>query len=292
MFDKVKISRRKLAYAAYFVAITVFFLYYLFPSEAVKDYVAYRLGRISPDVDISIEDISPMIPPGIKLHDVGISRDNRALLDLQSVKITPRLLSLFSGRKSARFWGRIDAGSVEGSVEIGNVNDRRTEKIEGTISRVPVQKIPALKHLTPHKISGNLNGDFIIDRRGSDGLMTGQLTLSECRIVFDQPVIGQPSLAFKKIAADLVMENGRLVIKKCSARGNDLDADITGTIALNSTRGLNALNLNGAVRPHHAFLVKIENSIPAGFLQQKNAGGQAISFRIRGTVDTPEFSLN
>ena len=205
----------------------------------------------------------------------------------------PSMVANASCRAPQGTWiGDLVAEASDGEVEIGNVNDRRTEKIEGTISKVPVQEIPALKHLTPHKISGNLNGDFIIDRRGSDGLMTGQLTLSECRIVFDQPVIGQPSLAFKKIAADLVMENGRLVIKKCSARGNDLDADITGTIAMNSTSGLNALNLNGAVRPHHAFLTKIENSIPAGFLQQKNAGGRAISFRIRGTVDTPEFSLN
>jgi type II secretion system protein N len=292
MFDKWKISRRTLAYAAYFIGITVFFLYYLFPSEAVKDYVAYRLGRVSPGFDISFENVSPVMPPGIKLHDVGISRDNQALIDLESVKITPGLLSLFSDRKTARFRGLVHAGTVEGKVEINNRNDQHTEKIEGRISGVRVQAIPALKYLTPHNISGNLGGDFLISRTGPGGSMSSQLTLSECRIVFDQPVIGQPSLAFKNVAADLVLERGRLVIKKCSARGSDLNADITGTIDLINTGRRNALSLNGSVTPHHAFLAKIESSIPANLLRQKTAGNQTISFRVGGTVETPEFSLN
>jgi type II secretion system protein N len=288
----MKLSRKTIGYIAYFVGITLFFLYYLFPSDAVKGYVAYRLGRVNPDIDISIARVSPVMPPGIKLHDVGISRDNRTLIDLESVKITPGLLSFFSSRKTARFRGRVHAGSVDGWVEIDSRNDQRTEKIEGTISDVRVQAIPALKHLTPHKISGNLGGDFLIARTGTNGSMTGQLILSECRIVFDQPVIGQPSLGFKNVAADLVLKRGTLVIKKCRARGNDLDADISGTIALNRTSRQNALNLNGSVTPHHGFLAKIENSIPADLLRQKSAGGQAILFRIGGTVEIPEFSLN
>jgi type II secretion system protein N len=289
---KIKLSRKSIGYIAYFVGITAFFLYYLFPSDAVKGYVAYRLGRVNPDLDISIERISPIMPPGIKLHDVGIYRGNRALIDLESVKITPGLISFFSSKKTARFRGRVHAGNVEGWVEIENQNDQRTEKIEGTLSGIQLQAIPALEQLTPHRISGNLDGDFLIARSGPNGSVTGQLTLSECRIVFDQPVIGQPSLGFKNVAADLVLKNGRLVIKKCRARGNDLDADISGTIALNRTGRRKELNLNGSMTPHHAFLAKIENRIPTDFLEQKNAGGQAISFRVGGTMENPEFSLN
>ena len=290
--NKIPLSRKTIGYAAYFVGITVFFLYYLFPSEAVKDYVAHRLDLASPDVDISIKDISPVIPPGIKLHDVGISRDNLALIDLESVKITPGLLSLFSDRKTARFSGRVHEGTVQGKVEIDNRNDQQIEKIEGTISGIQVQEIPALRYLTPHEISGNLGGDFSIARTGPGESMNSQLTLSECRIIFDQPVIGQSSLTFKTVAADLFMESDQLVIEKCSARGSDLDADITGTIAMDSSGRRNALNLNGAVTPHHAFLAKIENSIPAEFLRQIKAGGQAISFKIEGPMENPEFSLN
>jgi len=292
MFKKLKLSRRALSYTAYIIGITVLFLYYLFPSDAIQGYVAYRLNQVNPEIDISIDHISPVIPPGIKLHDVGISQGNRALFDLESIKITPGLLSFFSNKKTARFKGRVNAGSIQGWVEIDDRNDQHTEKIEGRISDVRVQGIPALKQLTPHNISGNLGGDFLITRTGTNGSMTGQLTLSECRIVFDQPVIGQPSLGFKNVAADLVLKRGNLVIKKCSARGNDLDADISGTIALKRNNRQNALNLKGSVTPHHGFLAKIENSIPADLLRQKTAGGKAVSFKIGGTVETPDFKLN
>ena len=285
-------SRKTLSYIAYIAGITVFFLYYLFPSDTVKDYVTYRLSRINPEIDISIDRVSPVMPPGIKLHNVGISGGNRALFDFKSVKITPGLLSFLSSTKTARFRGRVNAGSVQGWVEIDNGNNQRTERIEGTISDVPVQGIPALKHLTPHKISGNLSGDFRIVRTGSNGSMTGQLTLSECRIIFNQPVIGQPSLGFKNVAADLVLKKDNLVIKNCRARGNDLDADISGTIVLSRNSRRNALNLNGSVTPHHSFLAKIENSIPAGLLRQKFAGNEVISFSIGGTVESPDFRLN
>ena len=285
-------SRKTLSYIAYIVGITLFFLYFLFPSDAVKDYVVYQLRGANPEIDISIDRVSPVMPPGIKLHAVGISRGNRALFDFKSVKIMPGLLSFFSSRKTARFRGRISAGNVHGRMEIDRHNDQGMEKIEGTISGVRVQGIPVLQHLTPHKISGSLDGKFLIERTGPNRSMTGQLTLSESRIDFDQPIIGRPSMGFKNIAADLVLQRGNLVIKKCQARGSDLDADISGSIALIGNSRRRALNLNGSLMPHHGFLAKIETSFPAELLRQKNSGSKAFAFRIGGTVETPEFSLN
>ena len=289
---KIKPSKKTLLYAAYIIGITVFFLYYLFPSEAVKDYVAYKMSRANPGISVTIDHVSPVLPPGIKLHDVGIAHGNKALIDLDSVKITPGLLSFFSSTKAARFKGRVNAGTVQGWAEVDSRSDQHTEKTEGTISGVQVQGIPALQHLSAHKISGNLGGDFMIVGTGPNRSITGKLTLSDCRIDFDQPVIGLSSLGFSNIDADLVLHKGTLVIKKCSARGNQLDADISGTIALNRGGHQNALNLNGSITPHHALLAKIENSIPADFLRQKKAGKTAISFMIGGTVEVPNFSLN
>jgi type II secretion system protein N len=289
---KIKPSKKTLLYTAYIIGITVFFLYYLFPSEAVKDYVAYKMSQANPGISVTIDHVSPVLPPGIKLHDVGIAYGNKALIDLDSVKITPGLLSFLSSTKTARFKGRVNAGTVQGWAEVDSRSDQRTEKIEGTISGVQVQGIPALQRLSAHKISGNLGGDFMIIGTGPNRSITGKLTLSDCRIDFDQPVIGQSSLGFKNIDADLVLNKGTLVIKKFSARGNQLDADISGTIALNRGGHQNALNLNGSITPHHALLAKISNSIPADFLRQKKAGQTAISFMIGGTVEVPNFRLN
>jgi type II secretion system protein N len=292
MFNKLKISRRTLSYIAYVIGITFFFLYYLFPSDAIKGYLAYRLSRENPDISVTIRRVSPVLPPGIKLHDVGIAHRNRALIDLVSLKITPGLLSFFSSKKTASFNGRLKAGAVSGRAEIDSRDNKRAQKIEGTISGVQVQGIPALQRLSPHKVSGSLDGDFMITSTGPNPSMTAKLALSNCRIEFDQPVFSLDSLGFNNITADLALNRSTLVIKKFSARGNQLDADISGTIALNSGGRQKALNLTVSVTPHHLLLAKIETSLSVEFLRQQKAGKKAISFRIGGTVDVPEFSLN
>ena len=289
---KIKPSKKTLLYTAYVIGITFLFLYYLFPSDAIKGYLAYRLSRGNPDISVTISRVSPVLPPGIKLHDVGIAHRNRASIDLVSLKITPGLLSFFSSKKTASFNGRLNAGTVSGRAEIDSRDNKRAQKIEGTISGVQVQGIPALQHLSPHKISGTLDGYFMITSTEPNPSMTGKLALSNCRIEFDQPVFSQDSLGFNNIDADLALNRSTLVIKKCSARGNQLDADISGTIALKSSGRQNALNLTVSVTPHHLLLAKIENSLPVDFLQQKKAGKTAISFRIGGTVEVPNFRLN
>ena len=288
----MKPTKKTLQYTAYIIGLTIFFLYWLFPSDAVRDYVVYKMTQGNPGVSVTIERVSPVLPPGIKLHDVGIAHGNRALIDLDSLKIAPGLLSFFSNKKTARFNGRVNGGTVNGWAEADSRSDQRAGKIEGTLSGIQVQQIPALKRLGAYKISGNLGGDFTIGGTGSNRSMTGKLTLSDCRIDFDQPIIGQSSLGFKNINADLVLDKGTLVIKKFSARGNQLNADISGTIALNRGGRRNALNLNGSVTPHHGFLAKIENSIPADLLPQKKAGKTTVSFTIGGTVEDPIFRLN
>ena len=288
----MKLTKKTLSYSAYIVGITVFFLYTLFPSDAVRDYVIYEITRGNPDVRVTIDRVSPVLPPGIKLHEVGIAHRNRAIVDLDNVKITPGLLSLFSSTKTARFHGRVHGGTVNGWARVDSRENQQAEKIEGTLSGVQVQGIPALKHLGAYKISGNLGGDFTIDGTGPHRAMTGNLILADCRIDFDQPLIGQSSLKFNSINADLILNKGRLVIKKFSARGKQLNADISGTIALNRGGRRNALNLKGSVTPHHGFLAEIGNNIPAGLLQQKKAGTATVPFIIGGTLEAPEFKLN
>jgi len=288
----MKPTKKTLFYTTYIIGITVLFLYYLFPSDAVKDYVAYKMSLENPDISITIDHVSPVLPPGIKLYDVGIAHGNKVLIDLDSLRITPGWLSVFSSTKTTNFKGRLNAGTVDGTTQVDSSSEQGAEKIEGTISGVQVQGIPALQGLTAHNISGSLGGDFIIAGTWPNRSMTGQLTLSDSRISFDQPIIGLPSLEFIKIDADLALNKGNLAIKKLSARGNQLDADISGTIALNEGGPQNALNLNGSISPHHGFLAKMKNSIPASFLLQRKAGNTAISFTIGGTVEAPAFRLN
>ena len=284
----MKPSKNTLLYTAYIIGITLFFLWYLFPSDTLKDYLAYRLSQGNPDVTVSIDRISPVLPPGIKLHEVDISHQNMALIEVESLKVMPGLGSLFSDTTIVNFKSRVYEGTLSGRAEISADSEGSGIKIDGNIAGVQVQKISALQQLSDHEISGRLGGNFVYSAGKANRKLSGNLTMTNCRLELATAVFNQKSFEFKNIDADLALQNTTLGINGFNATGNQLDLKIAGKIKLNkSDPAKNELNLTGTVTPHHVFLAKIEKDIPVDFLRNKKAGQTAISFKVDGTIDDP-----
>jgi type II secretion system protein N len=289
----MKPSKKTILYAAYIIGITLFFLWYLFPSDTLKAYLAYRLSQGQPDVTVSVGRVGLILPPGIKLQDVVIERQAMTLIDLASLKVKPELRSLFSDKTSVNFSGRAYEGSLNGRVEFGDDRQGNEMKINGNIAGIQVQQISTLRQLTDHEISGSLNGTFTYADKKPVQSLAGNLSLTNCRIMLATPVFNQKSFDFKNIEADLTLQDNTLVIKQFNAKGNQMDLNLAGNIGLIlGDPAKNRLNLTGTVTPHHVFLAKIENDIPIQMLRNKKAGKTAISFKVDGTMDDPGFSLN
>ena len=288
----MKISKKSIFYTIYIIAITGIFLYFLFPSDTLKTYLAYRLSQGNPEVTVTIDRVRPVIPPGISLYNVAIAHQNKPLVDLEKLKLMPGILSLFSDTTTVNFKGYLNAGTISGRAELDDNSGVQEVKGDGRISGLQVEGIPALQRLPADKIAGVLNGNFTFANVGSDRSLTGKLTLSKSKIELKKAVFNVKSLEFRDIDADLIVKNDTLTINQTKARGNQLDADLTGTIVLAGLAGKQAMDLSVSVTPHHLLLAKIEKNIPMDFLRNKKAGEAAISFKIDGTLDKPNFSLN
>lgn len=288
----MKPSKKTLLYTAYIIGITLFFLWYLFPSDTLKDYLAYRLSQGNPDVTVTIDRISPVLPPGIKLHALDISHQDMTLMKVKSLKVMPGLGSLFSDTTTVNFKARMYDGTLNGRAEISGPAAGGI-KINGNLAGVQVQQISALQQLSDHNISGGLGGNFSYADGKANQKLSGNLTMTNCRLELASEIFNQKSFEFKNIDADLVLQNRNLVINGFSATGNQLDLKFAGRIKLNKgDPANNALDLTGTITPHHVFLAKIGKDIPVDFLRNKKSGQTAISFKIDGTLDEPGFSLN
>ena len=153
---KFKPSKKTILYTAYIIGITIFFLWFLFPSDALKSYLAYRLTQGRPDVTVTIDRLKPILPPGIDLQHVVVARQRMTLVNLQSLKIMPELRSLFSSRTAVNFKGRAFDGIVSGRMELGDDSQGNGTRIDGKIAGLQVQQISLLKQLSEHEISGGL----------------------------------------------------------------------------------------------------------------------------------------
>jgi hypothetical protein len=118
--------------------------------------------------------------------------------------------------------------------------------------------------------------------------LNGRITITDGQVELAEPLLGQSRFTFRTVDADLTLQNRNLLLRNGRIKGNELDADVSGSIALDQPQGANALNLSGRVTPHHAFMARAEGSIPAGLLRRR-AG---IPFRLSGPLDAPGFSLN
>ena len=289
----MKPSKKTLLYTGYIIGITIFFLWYLFPSETLKAYLAYRLTLGKPDVTVTIDREKPILPPGIQLQDVAFARQNKPLLNLASLNVMPELRSFFSDRTVMDFKSRAYQGSLSGRLELGGGRQGEGIKINGNLAGIQLQQVSLLKQLSEHEISGVLNGTFSYADAKPNRSLAGDLTLTNCRIMLATPVLNQKAFEFKNIAAELTMQGNTLVIKQLNAKGNQLDLQLAGKVGLNSTDpAANKLDLTGTVKPQHVFLAKIENEFPVDLFRNKKAGRTAISFRVDGTMDEPGFSLN
>jgi type II secretion system protein N len=289
----MKPSKTTLLYTAYIIGITIFFLWYLFPSDTLKDYLAYRLGQVNSDISVAVDRISPVLPPGIKLHEVNISHQNMALIEVESLNIMPALGSLLSDTTDIVFKGRVYEGTFSGRAEISAAPQGRGIKIDGNFSGVQVQQISALQQMTDHEISGGLGGNIVYANGKTSGKLSGNLNMTDCRLELATAIFNQNLFEFKNIDTDLALQNRTLVINGFKATGNQLDLNIAGRVKLDKNGSAkNALNITGTVTPHHVFMAKIEKDIPVSLLRKKNSGQPAISFKIDGTLDDPGFSLN
>jgi len=290
----MKPSKITLLYTGYIIAVAVFFLWYLFPSDTLKDYLAYRLSQGNPDVSVTIDRISPAaMPPGIKLHEVDISQPNMALIRLESLNVMPGLGSLFSETTTVNFKGRAYDGTLSGRAEISADSKESGIKIDGNIENMQVEQIGVLQQWSEHEISGRLAGHFVYGGAKANQKLSGTLTMTQCRLELATALFNQSLFEFKNIETDLVLQNRDLVINGFSAAGNQLDLKLAGRIKLdNGDSAKSALNLTGTVTPHHVFLAKIEKEIPVDLLRNKKSGQTAISFKVNGTWDNPGFSLN
>jgi len=288
----MKPSKTTILYTLYITGITLFFLWYLFPSDTLKGYLAYRLSQSRPDVTVTIDRLSPVLPPGIKLHEVDITHRNAVVLEVKSLKVVPGLASLIHGPTTLSFKGDIYEGTLSGRAEIGDPKEGGL-KVDGNIAGVQVQQIPVLQQLSVHEIAGGLGGEFVYTAGETTPKLTGKLRLSACRLELANAIFNQDTFEFKNVDADLVLQKQNLVINGFSATGNQVDLKMAGRITINNgDSAKSGLNLTGTVTPHHVFLAKIEKDIPLNLLRNKKSGQTAIKFRINGTLEDPGFSLN
>ncbi len=275
---------KRFLFAAYVVAVTLALLWICFPSEAVRVHAAARLVEALPGLSVEIRAARPSLPPGILLQDLRISYADKPVAVIEQIRIVPEWFSLLDEQPVFAFTGSAADGGISGSGSLADAGAGQKANLNARIEGVQLARLPAFQNIFSSRVSGRLEGLLT----GDPGGLRGKITVSDLQLDLAAPVFDLKTLAFRTLEAEIALQSKRLVLRSCRLRGNEMDAEVTGTIVLDALAGKNGLNLNGRVTPHHGFMAKMEGSLPPNFLRRR--GG--LSFRVSGSLQSPGFALN
>jgi len=287
----MKITKKLLLYFIYIVAATVFFLYYLFPSDAAKKYVAFQLNKVNPDFSLTIDHIQPVLAPGIRFYTVSLYHLGDSLVDAEQITIIPGLQSLFRSKATVSFRGKAYEGTIEGKADITKKTSDREVAIDANFSGIRIEESPALQNLIDRSISGVLEGKVTLSRKGPSRKGSAKLTLSDCKVELLSPLINLDQLTFGSIKVDVSINKQTIQIKQCIFKGQQMDGRISGSVTLKKPFEKSVLNLSGVLKPHHFFLADLKKSLPANLFPKKRPGSSGYPIRLTGTLDKPGFAL-
>ncbi|MBW1940430.1 MAG: type II secretion system protein GspN [Deltaproteobacteria bacterium] len=284
-------TKKTVVYAVYIISVAVFFVYYLFPADTLKQYITFNLSNADPDLNIVIDDIKFSFPSGLALHDVSIGYLRNSLLFTEYIKITPGFFSFFRSKPVFFFKSKVCEGTLKGKIDITGKGSTRRIVIDADMADIRIKDIPVLRDLTGRNISGILDGKIRYDSHRGGGTAKTEFVLSACAIELLKPVFNRKAFAFKNIKADIEGNNKRVRIKKCDIKGDQMDGRVSGFITIKRPYEKSLLSLKGTIRPQPLFVAGLGKDFPMASLLKDKFSRNGIHFDINGTLDSPRFSL-
>jgi type II secretion system protein N len=281
-----------IGYLLYTLLAVILFLYLLFPGKAVKVFMNARLANIYPSLSMAVDTIRPALPPGLKMTGVDLKSDSRRLIHLDDARVTPVLTTLLSAEKQVRFQGRLAGGTFQGSATLDNSNARERMRAEADLSQIQLDKLDRLKAIDRFSLAGALRGHITHDdARAPGGMTNGTLTISGLRINLKPPIFGLTDLTMNKADADFSIMGQRMRLKTLTFDGPMAEGKISGTIELRKPLEQSRLNLTVNAKPHPELIARLQTTVARGFLNTRTLGTRGLTFRIRGSFDSPSVSL-
>jgi len=284
--------RKWVLYPVYVIAVTAFFLYVLFPTDAAMHFLSGYLGKHYPEVVVTADTIKPVLPPGLKLNAVSIAYQGETWVELERLHVRPTYLSLLSPRKKVRFKGKAYSGNLRGVIDFQKKADAYDMTASAELEGIRLEENEYLQTLSGRKIAGRLDSHIAYgNEKGTVKRLSITLHVEEGEVGLTNPVFSINNLAFDKIGAELVVDQRSLKLKRCKIDGEQIDADVTGVVLFRRPFERSRLEFKGNVTPHHLLLASLKKALPKGVLTAIKSGENGFPVKMYGTIENPKFSL-
>ena len=277
------------AYSVYVLLLGAFFVYILFPAEAVSRFIVARAAAVYPHVHLTIGDVSPILPPGLKLHPVVIEHYSGDVLTAREIRLYPRWLSLLGKQPTVAYTVAAGQGTIKGTAAVvGSAADRQIY-LDADLEGVRMGQLDLPQALSGYHLQGAVSGKLHYSE-GKRRTADLQLTVADMTVTPPRPVMGIRKLHFENLRTEATLENRDLKLHRVILAGQQVNGEISGEVVLARHLQNSDLSLGGTLQ------LNLKAGGPESALEKDNPGGGIaltgrVPVRIRGTLANPKVSL-
>jgi type II secretion system protein N len=243
---------------AFFAALVL-----TFPYDAVGRRLESEVAKAVPGSTLLIREFGPAFPLGVKLSEITYTapaKDGQtaSTLNIDKLRVTPAWLKLLTFKPGVAFSVAAFGGEATGQAVIGKSSQQFEAKIDAAHA-VKLDSGQQLEKMLGVQLQGLLSGSvkLAVDAKGV--VQTGSIdaNLSDARIVggkvasFTLPAtdLGSPEV-------EIAIDKGEAKINKLRTKGSDIEASVTGTVALKPELAQSQIRGNAKVKLLESYLAR------------------------------------
>lgn len=240
-------SRRKWAACSIGLAILVAFYFFALPG-ILKRQAVRLISQGNPDVAVAIGSAAPSLPAGIRLGNVEIKLKGGKSVEARQVNIQARLLKLLTGKLSLAVDSALYGGRLRGAINFLNLFSL-SGPFAAHFTWEDIKAGDCKLLCFGRQLTGNLSGSIEIagnTANAAQGEGRLQLKLTNGMFPLAPNSMGLELLAFERLEADAVLEQGILKINRLELKDRAASGEFRGQIKLDRSSPENSeLRLQG-----------------------------------------------
>ncbi len=245
---KLKKALKWGGYTLFAIVCYVIFLFYTFPIDVVIEQSLLQL-QAKNGISIKADEVSTTIlPPGIEMNGVEISRQlpggKEQRFKLNTLRLSGALWSLSGDVPSFSYYTKGFGGEAEGSVKLDKKKSIMWWKHSAHGINI-AQFYAALGYPDSIPISGRLGGEFDItwySKKPAKSSGVVKIYAEDFSIGPASSPLPIPKMNLGRFDSEIHIINGKFVVSKWTNSGGDIESDIIGTMVF--SRGLTSIRYN------------------------------------------------
>jgi type II secretion system protein N len=289
-------NQKWFGYVLYAVIITAGLLYLRFPSEAIKDYLETRGARSHSPFEVSVGQVAPTLPFGLKLLKTQVSQSanpKKIIFRADRLSIRPTIGTLFMGKLNLSFEGLAYDGVLEGFANFNEKSLQAPFSASIALRDIRMGKYD-LRGLIGRHVEGRLDGTLAYSAKNNlliEGSGEADLRLSDGRLELLQPILSLDSIDFSQVFIKMALQNRKINLTQVALEGPNMRGTLSGIISLQKDIGKSRLDLRGTIEPFSDFFKSLPGTRDMVKLFQRRLKRGTLTFIIRGTLTEPSIQF-